>query len=62
VSSILPSQIVEITKEVQADGTGNVSFSLGHYRDGDGDRIEKWVHLVGVPEANQLDHEIRRLL
>ncbi|MCZ8376276.1 MAG: hypothetical protein O9342_12930 [Beijerinckiaceae bacterium] len=62
VTSVPPSRIVEITRKDGPAGTGTLSLSLGQYRDTDGDRLEKVIHLPGVPEATQLDRELRRLM
>ncbi|MCZ8184533.1 MAG: hypothetical protein O9322_16295 [Beijerinckiaceae bacterium] len=62
LTSLPPSRIVEITRRAGPAGTGTLSLSLGQFRDSDGDRVEKVIHLLGVPEIEQLDRELRRLM
>ncbi|WP_284177712.1 hypothetical protein [Rhabdaerophilum sp. SD176] len=62
LTSLPPSRIVEITRRAGPAGTGTLSLSLGQFRDNDGDRVEKVIHLLGVPDVEQLDRELRRLM
>jgi hypothetical protein len=62
LTSLPPSRVVEITRKAGPAGSGTLSLSLGQFRDSDGDRVEKVIHLLGVPEVEHLDRELRRLM
>lgn len=62
LTSLPPSRIVEITRKAGPAGSGTLSLSLGQFRDSDGDRVEKVIHLLGVTEVEHLDRELRRLM
>lgn len=62
LKSIDPAGIFDMTREQHGDGIGTITFSLGSYRDSDGDLVEKKEVWLGVAEVKELEERLRDVM
>jgi hypothetical protein len=55
LQSILPRDIVTMTRKERSDGRGSLSLSLGQTRDSDGDLVEKTIELGIINEVRHVE-------
>ena len=62
IKSIEPKKVYDVTRVEDASGSGTITFSLGTYRDNDGDKVEKTEVWPGIPEVRDLEFKLRQLI
>lgn len=55
LQSILPRDIVTMTRKERSDGRGSLSLSLGQTRDSDGDLVEKTIELGIINDTRHVE-------
>ncbi|OYU49735.1 MAG: hypothetical protein CFE31_05120 [Rhizobiales bacterium PAR1] len=61
IKSIEPKQVFDMTRVEDANGFGTITFSLGTYRDSDGDKLERTEVWLGVADVRDLELKLRRV-
>lgn len=62
VASWTGRQIKGVVRRERPDGSGDLTVSLGHVRDSDGDRVEKTETLRGVRDVRAVEGAVRGLM
>jgi hypothetical protein len=61
VESYGPAELQSITREQNADGSGDIIFLTRMWRDSDGDRRTTRIGFLGVPDVKSVEEHIRTL-
>jgi hypothetical protein len=62
VDSIAPGRIMAISRLEGREGIGTLTFSLGAFRDSDGDPVEKRESWVGIADVKTLEDRLRQIM